>query len=467
MKIWKEFYAGYSQDFHEYEIFENGVTCKCEMSTLGMAKTVSEEWASLLNYPEIKIDNEEMNEFVQETLTQNNFKHRFNSFIEKTFAIGNGLLVVNNLDVGRIEIDEFYMWNTIPLEIKNEKMNSILLYGQTFKISDHLFETEFIIYKKFFEGTKYIKCKIKSKKEYIYEDDYLEIIDTNFFEDNSLNINYFHFFKPNITNNFIPNDTIGISIFANAMDILKNIDYEYDSLKNDFEKGKMKLIIHPDAMQKKIRQVNGEDKVIPIANTNNTFFVPSIVTESAELNLDKPQPLINDLIKEINIPIRVSEHIEAIQFQLDLLAQKCGLGTGYFKFNNRNGITKTATEVISQKSELFRNMKKHEFLLKQNLVDLINDIIRIGILNKQILNTKYEITIKFDDSIANDDNTIRDEMRKDVSLGVLSRTYYLMKQYNLTEDEAEKMLKKISEENKIEIMDTERIDNLFQDKVVD
>ncbi len=57
-------------------------------------------------------------------------------------------------------------------------------------------------------------------------------------------------------------------------------------------------------------------------------------------------------LTEVDMSIRANEHELAVQRGLDVLALKTGLGTGRYQFNS-SGV-KTATEVISDKSDLYQ-----------------------------------------------------------------------------------------------------------------
>lgn len=465
-KMWMDYYKGSIGGYlKNIRIFS---TDNCDdIANLSMAKTICEEWASLLNYPSIFTDKEEINEYLKEVFKANNFEEKFQNFIEKTFATGNGILTVDIVE-NYPQIREVYMWNTIPLQIINNKITKVLFVGSTNKIANDLYKTKCAIYHNREDDlTDILEFEIYSQNETISMNDRIEILE----ESTGINLKLFHYFKPNIVNNINLDNPLGISVFANALDILNQIDLEYDSFRNDFVIAKMKMIMAKELMQE---EAGTDEQGNIIYNTkkvvNSSIFVANY--ETIDKDSDQAKPIVNDLMKEVVIPIRTNEHIEAIQFQLNLLSQKCGLGSGFFKFDTRGtGITKTATEVISQKSELFKNKKKHEVLLKESLYNLVDDIIKIGIKNKLIKNisenSDYKILIEFDDSIANDDNTIRKEMRKDVSLGILSKKYYLMNQYKLTEEEAMKMLEQTTKENNLEIMDKKEVDELFSDEEVD
>ena len=104
-------------------------------------------------------------------------------------------------------------------------------------------------------------------------------------------------------------------------------------------------------------------------------------------------------MKEIDFKIRAQEHELGINKALDLLSFKCGLGTGRYKFEN--GTAKTATEVISEKSDLFQSLKKHEIMLESAIKGLVNAI-------SYLLGGKpTDVTIDFDDSIIEDKTSER------------------------------------------------------------
>ena len=144
------------------------------------------------------------------------------------------------------------------------------------------------------------------------------------------------------------------------------------------------------------------------------------------------------LLKEIDMSLRVEQHSKAINDDLNYLSLKCGFGTDRYQF----GVTgaKTATEIISENSDMYRMIKKHEILLEDALRQLIQIIIRLGMILGNTLNPECEITIDFDDSIIEDKETERSRDRQDVSMGVMSLAEYRAKWYGESEEDAAKNL---------------------------
>lgn len=117
---------------------------------------------------------------------------------------------------------------------------------------------------------------------------------------------------------------------------------------------------------------------------------------------------------------------------------KCGFGTDRYQFGT-SGV-KTATEIISENSDMYRMIKKHEIILEDVLKQLIRIIIRLGIVTGNSLNLDTEIVINFDDSIIEDKDTERKRDLQDLSVGIMSHAEYRAKWYGETIEEAEKKL---------------------------
>lgn len=136
--------------------------------------------------------------------------------------------------------------------------------------------------------------------------------------------------------------------------------------------------------------------------------------------------------------IRTEAHSAAINDDLNYLSLKCGFGTNRYRFES-SGV-KTATEIISENSDMYRMIKKHEIILEDALKRLIKIIIRLGIVLKEPLNEDTDITIEFDDSIIEDKETERKQDMQDVAIGAMAIEEYRAKWYGETVEQARKNL---------------------------
>ena len=230
--------------------------------------------------------------------------------------------------------------------------------------------------------------------------------------------------RPNIANNF-DDSPLGISVYANAIDVLKGVDVAYDSYVNEFVLGKKRIMVKPSAT----KDLDGEPFFDP--DDLAYYVLPEDVSDGA-------------VITPIDMTLRTQEHNTGIQDQLNLLSSKCGFGENHYRFDQ--GSITTATQVISENSTMFRTIKKHEIILEQAITELCHIILRLG--NAAMgagLNEDAKVTIDFDDSIIEDKTTERNNDRQDLAAGIMNPWEYRMKWYNEDEATAKKMLPKMED----------------------
>lgn len=202
--------------------------------------------------------------------------------------------------------------------------------------------------------------------------------------------------------------------------LLDWIHIEYDSYCNEFELGRKRIFVRPEML----------------TNADGTpAFDPD---DSVFYALPEDDANGEGLLKEIDMSLRAEQHSKAINDDLNYLSLKCGFGTDRYQFGATGA--KTATEIISENSDMYRMIKKHEILLEDALRQLIQIIIRLGMILGNTLNPECEITIDFDDSIIEDKETERSRDRQDVSMGVMSLAEYRAKWYGESEEDAAKNL---------------------------
>ena len=143
----------------------------------------------------------------------------------------------------------------------------------------------------------------------------------------------------------------------------------------------------------------------------------------------------NKPIYEVDMELRADQHSKAINDDLNFLSFKCGFGTERYRFEK--GTVATATQVISENSDMYRSLQKHEIILDSVIKELIAIIIRLGIvLHRPNLKESVDVAIDFDDSIIEDKASERQQDRQDVSMGAMKLTEYRAKWYGETEEEA-------------------------------
>lgn len=438
---WKSWYDGYVKQFHRYRIWNGMKYVPCRLYSLGMAKKVCEDWANLLMNEKVKItlEGEKEQDFVDSVFTRNNFAVKSNEMQEIKAARGTVAYVptvVNaSVDVNTGEV------NASGGEIRIDYVPADLILPLTWE-NGIVTECAFGSHKAIKKDTYLYVCIHKRTENGTYDIENLLYRDTkgSLSEVNLTDVPGFENVAPvvhtpftqrmfvidrlNIVNNVDATIPMGISVFANAIDQLKGVDLTYDSYVNEFQLGKKRVMLKPQATKD---FHTGE----PLFDTSDVvFYVLPADGQDGEI------------IKEINMNLRTAEHNAGIQDMLNLLSSKCGFGENHYKYDNGN--VSTATQIISENSEMFRTIKKHEIILEDVLIELCRILLRMGNAYMNAgLNEDVEITVDFDDSIITDRESQRAQDRQDVSMGAMNLWEYRMKYYGEDEATAKRMVPKM------------------------
>lgn len=422
---WLEWYQGYVKKFHDYKIFNGSVTTENKRYSMGMAKKVCEDWANLIMNEKVSIKAGGYEKRLTEILESNNFRTRSNQLIELTFALGTGALVEyldteENIIIDYVRADMIY-----PLSWDNGDITECA-FGST-----RVIDGKEIIYLqihrrgeenetgKYVIENKYIDAETGEEME--LPEGISELVHTGYEKP------LFQIIVPNICNNIDLDSPLGVSVYANAIPQLKGCDLIYDSYVNEFILGRKRILV-PISAAKQMMQEEGITK--PVFDPSDTVY------------FQMPNGRTDDLkLTEVDMSIRASEHELGIQRSLDILSLKTGMGTGRFQFESSGA--KTATEVISDKSDLYQNMQRNIILIKAALIDMVK---AISFLDKK---GEIEATIDFDDSIIEDSNATIDKNIKLVTAGLRSKLSAIMEIDKCTEKEARKELERIADESKI------------------
>lgn len=258
--IWKQWYRGNVNDFHYYNIVVNGKKKRVERKTLNAPKKFCEDIAKLLwtEKTQINLDNEEATKKLWDILDskKNSLTVNLPIFLEKGLALGGGALVEYFDGDGDPVIDYVPADSVIPFKYTNSYINGIVTLGRTLDEQDSKnkkYYTMLTIHK--YEGGVYTR----ENELYLSENETdlgkqipLKTMYPNVKEKESIETETprFQYFKPNIANNLDVDSPMGISIFANCLDIFKSIDAKYDGFYNEFILGKKRIMIDASVMKR-------------------------------------------------------------------------------------------------------------------------------------------------------------------------------------------------------------------------
>lgn len=429
--LWLEWYKGDVEEFHHYEVYNGSNYIKQTKKTLNMAKQVCEDWANLLlnEKTDIAMGNQKNQENMDRLLADTKFWSKGNKGVEESFALGQGAFVCG-VDANKKPKVQFVNRTKIyPITVEDDMVTECAFVNINGR--DVVFQFHTIN-----QDTKNYEIRtIKGEKQNNDITMRIGSVDTgdDVIFDTKSNMPWFMMYKPNISNNININSPMGISIYANSLDKLQGVDLAYDAFCTEMNIGKGRIFV--DKSLTRIDQ-DGETRVFD--NRDIAFYVYGDGTS------ENKEPL-----KFYNPTLRVNDFFTGINRALSLLSSAVGFGENRYRFDG-TGIT-TATQVISENSEMFRTLKKHEIILNDTLIDIIKCLMYIcntfgDGTYKFVEETNIEI--KFDDSIIEDKESEKASDRTDVNMGIMSKAEYRAKWYNEDIDTAKANIEEISQSDK-------------------
>lgn len=422
MRQYLNWYRGYVSDFHDYAMRVGTGRRTLTRYRLGMAKTICEDYASLLLNERVQIAAEGF-EALPEILARNAFMERGNRLVEWTMALGTGAFVAFLDENGLATVD--YIRGDLIFPLRWE--------------GDHITECAFASRRVLGAGRDavegyYVQIHTREAGGYVIRNRYLDSgglelpVPQGIAEATEpAPLPLFQIIRPNVVNAMEPDSPMGMSVFGMAIDQLKAADLVFDSYVNEFVLGKKRVMV-PQSLASIEMQKDGS--LQPVFDPSDVLiYVYQQTGDGAED------------IKPLDMTLRAAEHEAGLQRMIDLLSKKCGLGTGRYRFEGT--VARTATEVISEQSDLYQSLKRNEKPLERAIIGLV---CALSWLTGGPADVKTAVT--FDDSIIEDANAAAERTLKLVAAGLKSKKRAVMELLRCTEVDALQMLEEIEREKR-------------------
>lgn len=450
LDLWESWYKGKVKKFHNYYIYNGKTKVKMEKKSLQSAKKVCEDWADLLFNEKVSITlgSEKSQDKLNKIFDENNHIVLLNQGIEKAFAHGTGAFVTSMQNLKYNETT--HIVDTLEGKIKLEYVEARKIYPLSWEGQD-ITECAFVT-DKYIKGIKHVYISMHIFNEagnYIIRNFLFQVqgktlltinedVENGFINefDTKSNIPWFTIIRPNIVNN-IEDNPFGISVYANSIDVLKCLDNDYDALDKEGMLSRKRTFVSEDMMN----YDGGTETLTFDPEDVSVYVLPKGFNQDQKIQTSDMTP-------------RMKEYIESIQFQLNLLSEKSGFGENRYKFDNNS--VQTATGVISENSDMYRTIKKHELPLDTNIKEIIHSIAYASSTFKNDKIDDTTITIEFDDSIIEDKNTERMNYRSEVTMGLRSRKSYMEVARNLNEEQIQEEFKQMQIESQAKIEENEQ-----------
>ena len=451
--LWESWWRN-EVDFHRYRD-DSGQ--ERTMYTLGMAKRMSEDWASILFSERDEVTTEAStakqtelnNEYLDKQLKILKVYKDLPTAIEKAMATGTAgaILRVKHAKIDkqgglfadeRTKTDIIYVSASqiIPLRVEHGEIIDVAIVSENI-VND---KKEYYI--------EIHKLQYKDEKEiYFISNTYLdeqgnEIQKKDIAKQYTVNSNIplFSIMKPAIANPINENYNIinglGFSVYGTALPQLKACDITYHNFVMDFYLGGKKVFYNKKIVQTKtIKDSEGREIEVPIYPDDLTR--QQWKTYGNEMQNLQQEPAI----KEYNPELRVEEDTAGIQFALNVFAFKGGLGTGYYKFDSGRGNVITATQYVGDRQDLIINANKHRKNVDEFVSGIAKAILLLGrILFKEPVTEDCIVKVTDKDGFMVDTETAKQEFRQDIAQGIRKEWEYRVKFFGEDEETAKKMV---------------------------
>ena len=433
MEVWGQWYRGHVDKFHEYKVYSGKKKLHMERKTLNLPAKVCQRWADLLLNEKVEINASD--EYTQlklnDLLHQVNFRVRGNNLLETAFAMGGGFLIQywDGKKTNQKYITQEYMY---PITYDSGRLieaafsSQKVIDGKTYVyLETHLKDPITGLY-----TVDNTLLKSNTTKNSIGG---LQEVGAEFYAEHGIIPKWetgsatplFQMIRPNVANRSSFNSPWGTSVYSGAIDIFASCDIVYDSFYKEFLLGKKRIFV-TDGVANINYVKNGDDvETVDVFDPNDEVFYR--IPEQDE-GVPPIQP--------VEMALRVGDHATALQTQLNILSQAVGFGSNGFKWDEGN--VSTATQIISQNSELFRTLKKHESLLRDAIIDMAKGLLYVEAVfaGDNAIKLDADISVDFDDSIIEDTAEIRRQAMMELQTGLISKAEYYRQVYKLTDEQA-------------------------------
>ena len=224
---------------------------------------------------------------------------------------------------------------------------------------------------------------------------------------------------------------MGVSVYANATDILKAVDLAYDSCIRDTITGQRIIL-----MNKKLLAMDGQGDPIAPQDARKSYIY--FLGDEGE----SPDEKSNQFYQEFTPTLNTDKLDSELQNQLNMLSNKVGLGTRFYNFNISSGVT--ATEYVGERNDFIRNCNKMKLSVQNSVKNLVLSIIYLGGIIGKAVDPNAKIDVAIADGIIESDKEKREQDRQDVKEGIMSKAEYRAKWFGESLEEAENKIEAIS-----------------------
>ena len=243
----------------------------------------------------------------------------------------------------------------------------------------------------------------------------------------------FVYFRTPGANNKSLESPLGVGIVDNAKEILDTINNTHDQFAWEIQMGQRRVVVPAEFLKT-------DEAHPPMFDSDQNVFVGMYGAENAG-------------IKDITTAIRTVQYKDAIDHWIKEFEVQVGLSVGSMSYAD-DGL-KTATEIVSNNSMTYQTRSSYLTMVEKSINELVHSIFELAgyaELNStgkplfELNYDDYKVDISFEDGIfVNQDKQQEDDL-KAVVAGVMPKKQFLIRNYNLSDQELKEWLDDLKEE---------------------
>lgn len=398
----------------------------CDHLTLFPARMAAEEWASLVMDEKTVISSpdEACNDWIAERLGED-FVATGSDDLALAFALGHGVWAANfsgivDDDASSVtaSVDFYDAGQVVPLADDAGRSVSVALACRVL-VDGHSYD-RLQVHEPDPEtgGTYHLRTWLFEPERHerpVAVDSVVADLDTG------STLPTYCMVAPAVANVFEDATPCGVSVFADAIDAIRLLDETFDGTYWRTRLCQPRMVVDEAGLA--VDPKTGRVKFRETIDQRLFKRVKGPVGQQVPVTVFAPDMQAEDMERAINLA-------------LSIFSAKCGLGPNYWSWT-KAGVNKTAREVVSDNSQLMRNVRRHERAVGAQVRRLVaGAYCAEAALRTGTMPEPPEVTVQWDDSVVEDTDAERDRMKDDIARGLCPAWLYPMRYYGMDEAEA-------------------------------
>ena len=423
------------------------------LNTLNVTKLASKRLASIIfnEQCEISLENPELDKFVKQVVNENHFNLQFEQHLETAVALG-GLAArpyvddQNNIRIAWANADQFY-----PLHTNTDNVSECVFASRSTRIENK--QTAYYTLLEFHQWNgpeKYVitnELYRSTQRQVVGEKVPLETLYPTLQEqvefDGIIKKPLFAYFRTPGANNQDLDSPLGMGIVDNSKNIIDAINHTHDAFVHEIRMGKRRIAVPAEMLRPGTSFGNNET-----TETHPRMF-------DADMDVYEQFYGTDDMkITDLTSDIRADQYKSSIDYFLREFEEQTGFSAGTFSFDGQG--VKTATEVVSENSTTYQTRSSYLTQVELFLNQLVTAILEVA--NTPEFFTDHQarcsfnadddlkLSVHFDDGVFIDKDKQRSDELALVSAGVMPKKEYLIRNFGLSEQEADQWLSEVQQE---------------------